>query len=282
MASAGKRRTTEGPVELVRTISPLDRHSPLPLWAQLLSDLRRRLADGQFPTRFPTDAQLMADYQVSRQTVREAVRHLVNEGRVDRQRGRGSRVCQPEFEQPLGSLYSLFRVIEAQGVTQTSQVRVLEERVEPRVAERLELRPGDPLVYLARLRLAGGRPLALDQVWLPADLARPILEADFHHTALYDELATRCGLEPEGGREQLRPVVPSDAERRDLGLGPGDAALAIERLTWAGDRCLELRHTLVRGDRYGLVAQWDAPPRRPSPAALGLRLSPLAGLATSG
>jgi GntR family transcriptional regulator len=253
----------------------LDRHSPLPLWAQLAADLRRRLARAEFGSKFPTDAQLMVDYDVSRQTVREAVRRLVAEGCLDRQRGRGTEVRRPEFEQPMGSLYSLFRVIEAQGVTQTSVVRALEERVEPPMAARLDLAGDAPLIYLDRLRLAGGRPLALDQVWLPADLARPIMEADFHHTALYDELAKRCGVGPESGREQVRPVVPSPSERRELGLARGEAVLAIERLTWVGDRPLELRHSLVRGDRYGLVAEWEAPAR-----ALGepmtLRFSTLA------
>jgi len=270
VTSRGKR-----PLHLVgRGPRPLDRRSPLPLWAQLDADLRRRLAEGEFGARFPTDGQLMAEYDVSRQTVREAVRRLVAEGRLDRLRGRGTEVRRAEFEQPLGSLYSLFRAVEAQGVIQTSVVRALEELVEPSAATRLHLPAEAPLVHLDRIRLAGGRPLALDQVWLPADLTRPILEADFSHTALYDELTRRCGLGPDSGREQVWPVVPSPAERRDLGLARGQAALAIERLTWVGDRPLELRHSLVRGDRYGLVADWKAPAGRAGDAVI-LRFSAL-------
>ena len=47
---------------------------------------------------------------------------------------------------------------------------------------------------MERLRLAGGEPLALDTVWLPGDLGAPLLEADFTHAALYDELAARTGV----------------------------------------------------------------------------------------
>ncbi|HZD64661.1 MAG TPA: GntR family transcriptional regulator [Acidimicrobiales bacterium] len=259
----------------------LDRTSPLPLWAQLLEDLRRRLGAREFSGPFPTESELVEDYGVSRHTVREALRRLVAEGWLERQRGFGTTVRRPEFEQPLGSLYSLFRVIEAQGVPQTSSVRALEERVDPVVAHRLGLPDDARLVHLERLRLVGGRPLALDQVWLPADLARPILEADFHRTALYDELATHCGLAPDGGREQVRPVIPTTTQRGALDLGRGDAALAIERLTWVGDRPLELRHTLVRGDRYGMVAEWRAPPGTASGREpLGLHLWPLDGTET--
>lgn len=253
----------------------LDRHSPNPLWAQLLDDLRRRLRSGEFIEAFPTDIALMGEYDVSRQTVREAMRRLVAEGAVERQRGRGSRIRQAEFAQPLGSLYSLFRVIEAAGVRQTSLVRALDERIDAAAASQLGLPSTADLIYLERVRLAGGRPLALDQAWLPADLARPLLHADFSHTALYDELLRRCHIGPEGGTEQIRPVIPTPAQRSALNLARSEAAFAIERHTWATGRPLEVRHTLVRGDRFALAAQWedagtigDAPPL--------LRLLPMA------
>ena len=48
----------------------LDRHSPLPLWAQLETDLRRRIDAGEFADgRFPTDLELTEGYDVSRHTV---------------------------------------------------------------------------------------------------------------------------------------------------------------------------------------------------------------------
>ncbi|MGH2688751.1 MAG: GntR family transcriptional regulator, partial [Actinomycetota bacterium] len=135
---------------------PLDRSSPLPLWAQLLAELERRLRAGDFTTRFPTDQELTQTYGVSRQTAREAVRRLAASVGLDRQRGRGTFVRGTEFEQPVGALYSLFRAIEAQGVEQRSVVRARELRKDPAVAAGLGLEPDADLVYLERLRLAGG------------------------------------------------------------------------------------------------------------------------------
>lgn len=244
---------------------PLDRDDPLPLWAQVLADLRRRLAGGAFSQRFPTDRELVEQYQVSRHTVREAVRRLHADGVVERARGRGSRVREPEFEQEVGSLYSLFWAIEHQGVEQTSVTQVLDLRADPDAAAHLGLEPRDPLVYLQRLRQAGGQPLALDRAWLPADVARPLLGADFRRTGLYDELAARCGLRPGWATERIRPLVPAPAERRALGIGPGQAAFAVERLTRATTgRLLEWRQSLVRGDRYAFTAEWsvEGGPRR--------------------
>jgi GntR family transcriptional regulator len=237
---------------------PLDRGNPLPLWAQLESDLRRRLSAGAFVDRFPTDRDLVETYDVSRNTVREAVDRLCSEGLLERRRGLGTFVRKPQFEQPTGALYSLFRSIEAQGVRQTSRVLQLEECVDRVAAQRLELAPDAPLVLLSRLRCADDEPLALDRVWLPAEIARPLLAADFGRTALYDELASRCGVVMVEGWERIRPIVPTAAERKLLGQPAGEAVFIIERFGRSADRVIEWRVSLVRGDRYAFVADWRA------------------------
>jgi GntR family transcriptional regulator len=255
---------------------PLDRTHPLPLWAQLEADLRRRLAAGAFGERFPTDRELVETYEVSRNTAREAVDRLCAEGLLERRRGRGTFVLTPEFEQPTGALYSLFRSIEAAGVAQTSQVLQLEECVDAAASQRLELAPDAALVLLSRLRSAGGEPLALDRVWLPAEVARPLLDADFGHTALYDELASRCGVVMVDGWERIRPVVPTAAERSLLQQPEGQAVFTIERLGRAVDRIVEWRVSLIRGDRYAFVADWQARPSgTPSQGFLPARAEPV-------
>lgn len=237
---------------------PLDRRHPLPLWAQLEADLRRRLAAGAFAERFPTDRELVETYEVSRNTAREAVDRLCSEGLLERRRGLGTFVRTPEFEQPTGALYSLYRSIEAQDVAQTSRVLQLDVCVDHAAARRLGLGEDASLVLLSRLRSAGGVPLALDRVWLPADIARPLLDADFTRTALYDELAVRCGVTMTDGWERIRPVVPTEAERALLEQPSGEAVFTIERLGRSADRDVEWRVSLIRGDRYAFVADWHA------------------------
>jgi len=238
---------------------PVDRASALPLWAQVHADLRRRLNDGEFTDAFPGELALVTEYAVSRHTVREALRRLRSDGIVVAERGRAPRVAPPQvIEQPLGALYSLFASVEAAGQLQRSVVRALDIRADGVVAARLALEESAPLLYLERLRLAAEAPLAVDRVWLPASLAAPLLEADFTHTALYDELARRCGIRLSGGHEHLRAVVPTSAERAALGIGDGVGAFAIERLACSGDHPVEWRHTLIRGDRFTVSAQFSA------------------------
>lgn len=237
----------------------VDRASVLPLWAQVLADLRQRLDAGEFTETFPGELMLVAEYGVSRHTVREALRRLRAEGIVTAERGRSPRVAGPAvIEQPLGVLYSLFASVEAAGQVQRSVVRVLDVRADGIAAARLGYEESTPLLYLERLRLAAEEPLAVDRVWLPAAWAAPLLDADFTHTALYGELARRCGVLLSGGREHLRAVVPTTAERALLGIGPGTAAFAIDRLGCSDGRPAEWRHTLVRADRFTVSTQFSA------------------------
>lgn len=236
--------------------SQLDRRSPLPLWAQITDDLRRRVAGGEFDRRFPTDAQLSADYGVSRQTAREAVRRLQQDGLIVRTRGRGTTLSRIPLEQPLHSLYSMATSLRAQGVAERVEVR--ERTIQPvdqADATVLGLEQGDEVLYVERLRFADQEPISLERSWLPAAVGRGLLDVDLGG-GLYDALAVHCGVRATGGWERIQPVVPSRAVRRLLRLPEGVAAFAIERLARAGEEPVELRRSLVRGDRYSFVASW--------------------------
>ncbi len=243
----------------------LDRDSPMPLWAQLEAALKKRLDSGEFDDRFPTDNELVNDYEVSRHTVREAIRHLNKSGILRRERGRGTVINRSEFEQPLGALYSLYRSIEASGATPRSQVLDLREDLNPVVAEQLGLAADTPLLFLERIRCADDEPLALDRAWVPMGIAKPLLKSNFENTALYDELEKKCGVRPDAGWERISPVLPTPDERKSLTMRRGEAAFSLERLGTADGTPIEWRTTLIRGDRYRFVSHFahgTAPPMK--------------------
>ena len=229
----------------------------MPLWAQVLDDLRRRLDGGEFTAEFPTDNDLIGQYHVSRHTVREAVRHLQDEGIVSRERGRGTFVTGPTVEQATGAIYSLFRSIESRGLEQRSEVLDLSLTTDARVSAELGLRSNTRLVRLERLRLVDSHVLAHDTAWLPAGVAEPLLEVDFTHTALYDELAHRCGVRPVSGTEWITTELPPPRDRELLGIGARQPVFRITRRSESDAGPIEWRDTVVRGDRYTFVAHWS-------------------------
>lgn len=241
-----------------RDAAGLDRNAPQSLWAQLEVELRRRIELGHFEHRFPTDRELMAIYDVSRHTARHAVGRLGADGILRRARGVGTHVDARTFERSLGSLYSLFQVVEESGVPQRSDVRALELVTEPEAADQLGLEADAPLVFLDRLRWAGDEALAVDRIWVPADIGRPLLDVDFTRTSLYNELERVAGVRPNAGWERIHPAIPSTDERTSLQLDSGEAVFEIERLGTYKGSPVEWRVTAIRGDRFTLVADWTA------------------------
>lgn len=250
----------------------LDRTSPMPLWAQLLEDVRRRLGEGEFDTSFPSELALVTQYGASRNTVREALRHLRTEGTVVAARGRRPQLNRA-IRQPLGAFYSLYESIEAAGLAEHSIVRAVGARKSAAVSRRLGLPPATPLVCVDRIRVAGDEPLALDTVYLPEEQARPLLGADLSSGSLYQHLAERAGVRLTGADETLTATVATARQARDLGVPPGSALLEIERLGQAGERVIEWRRTLIRADRFVLMTRFSLEQTNEPPYSARVRRS---------
>ncbi len=253
-------------------INKPDRSSPMPLWAQVLADIRRRLDAGEFADGFPPERELVDQYAISRHTMRDAMRRLHTEGLIDRERGRGTFVRQQTIEQRTGVLYSLFRSIEDQGFEQRSKVLTLEQRHDADVASRLGVTATTPFVYLHRLRNADDTPIATDELWIPAKIAKPLLDVDFEHTSVYEELERRCGVRPGAGWERVHPILPNRAERAMLDITATEPAFLVERFTSHQRRPLEWRRTIIRGDLYTFITNWadnGSPHDRPTFAPIG-------------
>ncbi len=254
-------------VDFAHSATPLDRDAAEPLWAQLEGELRRRLDLGHFDERFPTDRELIEIYSVSRHTARHAVARLGADGLVRRARGVGTSVDRGRFVQLLGSVYSLFDVVERSGAVQRSEVLTLETCTDDAAATELGLPADASLVHLARLRLADDEPLAVDRVWLPAAIAAPLLAVDFRRTALYDELERVHGRRPNHGWERICPAIGDADERRLLQVPDDQAVFRLVRLGMIDDVAVERRITTIRGDRFAFVSDWSAGQRS------GLRLT---------
>ncbi len=72
--------------------------SPVPKYYQLAEILRDQISEGLLNPgdQLPTEDTLSQDHNVSRGTVREAIRVLVQDGLIRREQGRGTFVAFPQ------------------------------------------------------------------------------------------------------------------------------------------------------------------------------------------
>jgi DNA-binding GntR family transcriptional regulator len=176
----------------------------------LAETLRRRIAAGDFPVGagLPTERAIAQNEQVSRGTVREALRLLERDGMIVRRQGSGTTVIsrRPQsFVQPLESLDALL------SYPKCTHIRLLGAK---------------KITSDAPLETACGLPSA--RRWLRLDLCRFVQAtgAPVSHTYAYCPPQLKTGPEDIGALEA--PVFRM--VERQLGLHAGRAALRIEAI----------------------------------------------------
>lgn len=226
---------------------------PVPLHHQVYLDLRAAIESGEYKVgdRLPPERELASSYGCSLITIRRALDELSREGRLKRHQGRGTFVLPPRLERDIAASMSFTEEMQGRGLDpETRLVAARPEAASESVAAALQLEPGSPTLYLERLRLAGGEPLLLEMVHLPAERFPGLLASDLEHNSLYDVLTERYGTPVVRAREALEPVLLPAREARLLGLEPRSLALLVEGVAFTGDDTpVEFGRTYVRGDR---------------------------------
>lgn len=93
---------------------------------------------------------------------------------------------------------------------------------------------------------------------------RPLPPDRLAQEVLYDLLNEYCQIEITHAEETLRPITIVQRDAALLGLRAGDAAFLVERTSYAGMEAIELRFSLIRGDRFRYRVRLEAANRTPS------------------
>jgi GntR family transcriptional regulator len=235
----------------------LDKGSPIPLYHQLRTVLERQIERGDWKQgdRLPPEDELAVRYEVSKITVREALKLLSAAGLVRREQGRGTFVNAPLLTQGPRQLTCFTGEMRQSGLRASS--RVLEAEVifcGADLARTLEIPAGDAVFRLKRVRYANDEAMGIQTARLPLSLVPGIVDEDFSNSSLYGTLERRYGLKPTQARETHFAVALEVDDARQLGLEAGAPALAAERVARLADgRPLEYVVSVMRGDRYKIV-----------------------------
>jgi GntR family transcriptional regulator len=207
-----------------------------PVHVSIRNDLRARLDAGEWEpgTRLPSETELAAWYGVARMTIRQAVGALASEGAVVRRQGLGTFAADRRPVRNGDVLLSFTEDMRRQG--REVQTRLIAAAVEqPPPAARSALQTGDAAaaVTIRRVRLVDGRPIVVQQSWLPyarfaglAD-AGPLLGG-----SLYGLLEARYGVRIMRAKQVFTAAPASEPDALVLGLEPGEPVLEIARTTY--------------------------------------------------
>lgn len=233
---------------MVTAAPPVPDRRP-PKYEVLAAALEERVGAMHAHDALPTERELLEEFQLSRTTVRQAIRLLVRQGLVYNVQGSGTYVANPAVVSKTLRLTSFTEDMRQRGLEPSSTI--LEQQdvaATPKLATQLHLTAGDPLIAVLRLRLADGLPMALEQVYLVAGLV------DLAHldtaSSLYEQLRD-AGVTITRATQTIDAVNLDAEQGHYLDQAVGAAALRVQRVNFT-DRGTPFEHaeTIYRGDRY--------------------------------
>jgi GntR family transcriptional regulator len=227
----------------------------VPRYVEIEQSLRERAAELEPHSPLPSEAQLCGEFGVSRMTARAAVQRLVQDGLVYRVPGRGTFVAASRPSRTAAHVLSFSDEMRRKGRVPSS--RVIERR-QRKATEKEHRRLGvTNVVVLRRVRLADGRPLAVERAVFAAGRASDALRADLERESLFEVLAS-AGLVPTSGRAALTAEAANAEDARLLGVRKGAPLLVERRLIHDQDgRPLELTESRYVSSRYRIEVDFD-------------------------
>lgn len=239
-------------------------------YQEVAESIRQLIADGTYPAghEVPGIEEMMREYDVSRTTVRAAIKLLADDGLLNPGRGRrkttvrDSRRIRISFSrysdviQPGGSGGPWETACAEQGLDgQMKAVTVDTRPIGKDDAELLGVEPGSDVTYRLRHACVGDEVLQVQQAWYPSGIA---LQAGLSSPAkirggIYGAL-TAAGLRPAAVDETIRGRMPTKEEADLMRTGTGVPLLTVERITRdASGQALELLRVTAPADRIEFV-----------------------------
>jgi GntR family transcriptional regulator len=197
-------------------LAPL-RTGGLPLHRKAEESLRKLLDEPEYADGglLPDELSLANRLGVSRGTVRAALLRLVNEGRLERRAGVGTRVLRRSTESAISAWRSFSREMAHHGVDVHMFRRELRELAAPAaVADALRVPVGTRVQRLDRVRGWERLPVLRSRSWF-----HPSVQFSRDETfvrPLYDLVAEVSGRSAERASEAFAAVTATDALAKDL------------------------------------------------------------------
>ncbi len=118
----------------------------------------------------------------------------------------------------------------------------------------------DGIVFeISRVRSVEHEPLVLETIFLAPDCGERLPLDRITTEPLYALMRTNCGIDVTAAEETMQPIVVGRSEAALLGLTSGDPAFLVLRTGLAGDKAVEFRRSLIRGDRYRFRVHLSGP-----------------------
>jgi len=245
-------------------------YDKMPKYAELYAKLKQAISLGEYPAGsfLPTENELMELYQVSKTTVRHAIKLLRENGLVDVKQGSGTKILTPPQENVTGAKYqnpgakttvSVQYTTSGPGeITNTKAAADLIPASET-VAAALKIAPGDMVYRFQRLQLVDQNTFGYMVNYISKEIAPELPAKGDLATRLYDHLETNYGIHITELTETVDAISAGFMEAQYLQVELNAPLIVLKRIAAENERIIEYCETIVRPDLFHMVIHMDHP-----------------------
>ena len=213
-----------------------------PLYRQIADRIREQIARGELKPgdALPTESALQTEFGVSRVTVRQALRQLVEQQILESIQGSGTYVKEDRHVDTHSEVL-IFEVIPADDFLQ----------------QQLQITPQDRVWHVKRVRYRKQKPMALEETWMPLalfpDLTWQVMENSKYH---FIEEVKKMVI--DRSEQEIIPLMPTEEMSRLLNISQTKPILEkVSRGYLVDGRVFEYSRNAFNTDDYKftLIAQ---------------------------
>lgn len=224
-----------------------------PTYIKVYNRLKNEITKGTYPigSFLPRECELEEIYQVSRTTVRNAVKMLVRDGMVEVRQGCGTRVLEHKAIQNFNKVTSVTESLEKKGYKVTTSDMMIDViKADKQLADELGIAEKTSVARIQRLQLADDEPVTLMENYIEYAKVPGIEEFQNQFVALYQFLEQKFGLQIDATRDLVSAKQATFMESQVLKTEPKEALLVIHRVTYYQNRPVSVDHVRIIGNKY--------------------------------
>jgi GntR family transcriptional regulator len=232
----------------------MEKNEGVALYFKLKEILEQRIKSGFYPvgTTLPAEKQLMQEFNVSRETVRRAIKVLEDFGYIKTRQGMKTYVLRANPFDAIEPIASFSAELQSRGYSVGT--KLLKKSFMDAPSDIKTILQSDKTLYTKRIRFVNNIPFAVEDSYFSEDIAGLMSGKNLEHS-YYHLIVHECGVEVSKITQEISSRVSTKEEERLLGLSPNTPMLVIKRIWFKEDKPFYYLEFIARSDVYSVKSE---------------------------
>lgn len=219
----------------------LIKENGIPYYKQIAGTIKRHIVEGVYEInqQIPTELEMSDLFRVNRHTVRQVITELVNEGVLNKVRGIGTFVSGSRnvIDYKVSNRTSFSENILKLGLKPKARILNTQEIIaNEKIAQYLNIEPGDKAYMLEILRMVDEQPAILTTSYLPIGAVPGLIDKLGDFKSLYETLEKEYALKPTRSKSYFKGDFPILEDSIALNIAKNQPVLVVESIMRTEDR----------------------------------------------